>query len=345
MDAIAAKPGIAKISCSNLWKLYGSNAGDFLANHSGNPSPKEVAASGYICAVREASLEIYPGEIFVIMGLSGSGKSTLLRCLSKLISPTVGKVAVDGVDILSLNEAELRSLRRSKMGMVFQNFALLPHATVLENVAFPLTIKGCDKRDRQVDAQAVIDFVGLKGRENYYPRELSGGQQQRVGIARALTAKPEILFMDEPFSALDPLIRREMQDELIRLQKTIQKTIVMVTHDFDEAIRLADRIAIMRDGEIIQTGSPEEFISRPADDYVRKFTGDVQKARVLPVSSLMSGDLTESLPTLRVQSKSRIVDIAAELLDNDSDALVVDDQDQPVGILAKARVVDVLLNR
>ena len=215
------------------------------------------------------------------MGLSGSGKSTLVRCLSRLIEPTAGEIIFEGRDLLKATERELIEIRRHKMGMVFQHFALLPHQTVLGNVAFPLAIQGIDRATREARARKIIELVGLKGRELYFPRQLSGGQQQRVGIARSLAVEPEIWFLDEPFSALDPLIRREMQDEFLRLQNMLRKTIVFITHDFDEAIRLADRIAIMKDGEIIQIGTPEELVTRPATDYVREFTRDVQRAKVI----------------------------------------------------------------
>jgi glycine betaine/proline transport system ATP-binding protein len=236
----------------------------FLARHGGRPGPVELAESGFVGAVRGASLDVSEGETFIIMGLSGSGKSTLVRCLSRLIEPTAGEVLFEGRDLLKASARELIEIRRHKMGMVFQHFALLPHLTVLGNVAFPLAIQGVGKEPREARAREVIELVGLAGRETAFPRELSGGQQQRVGIARSLAVKPEIWFLDEPFSALDPLIRREMQDEFLRLQSVLRKTIVFITHDFDEAIRLADRIAIMKDGEIIQVGTPEELVTRPA---------------------------------------------------------------------------------
>ncbi|HTN96306.1 MAG TPA: ATP-binding cassette domain-containing protein, partial [Nordella sp.] len=238
-----------KLSCRNLWKVFGVGAEDFMRRNKGAASTQALTEARLIGAVRQASIDVQEGEIFIVMGLSGSGKSTLLRCLSRLIEPTYGDVNFDGRDLLKQSEAELIELRRHKMGMVFQHFALLPHLTVLENVGFPLSVQGVSKPEQKKRAQAVIDLVGLKGREHHYPRELSGGQQQRVGIARSLAVEPEIWFLDEPFSALDPLIRREMQSELMRLQSVLKKTIVFITHDFDEAIRLADRIAIMKDGD------------------------------------------------------------------------------------------------
>ncbi|MCF6316140.1 MAG: ATP-binding cassette domain-containing protein, partial [Marinosulfonomonas sp.] len=234
----------AKLVCNALWKIYGSNVADLTLP----PTQKDLDRHGLIGAVQQVSLDIHEGEIFVIMGLSGSGKSTLVRLLSGLIEPTAGELLFDGQDMMSMSERELIEIRRHKMGMVFQHFALLPHLTVLQNVAFPLTIQGQSRPQAEERAHEVIELVGLKGREGYFPRELSGGQQQRVGIARSLAVEPELWFLDEPFSALDPLIRREMQDEFLRLQALLKKTIVFITHDFDEAIRLADRIAIMKDG-------------------------------------------------------------------------------------------------
>ena len=273
-----------KLACRNVWKLFGAGASDFIKRRDGKASPAELVEAGLVGAARAVDLEIRQGEIFIIMGLSGSGKSTLVRCMSRLIEPTFGKVEFEGKDLLSISDAELIELRRHRMGMVFQNFALLPHLNVLENIAFPLSIQGVDRAAREARAREVIDLVGLRGREHFYPRELSGGQQQRVGIARSLATKPEIWFLDEPFSALDPLIRREMQDELMRLQAVLHKTIVFITHDFDEAIRLADRIAIMKDGEVIQVGTPEELVMQP---------GDRLRRRVHPRRAARQGDFRE----------------------------------------------------
>ena len=243
---------------------------------------------GHIAAVRSVDLAVDEGEIFVIMGLSGSGKSTLVRCLSRLIEPTAGEIWFHGQNLLAASEAEMTRIRRHKMGMVFQNFALLPHLSVLQNVAFPLEIQGMAKTPREETAARMVALVGLAGREDALPRELSGGQQQRVGIARSLAADPELWFLDEPFSALDPLIRREMQDEFLRLQAALKKTIVFITHDFDEAIRLADKIAIMKDGAVVQQGTPEEIVLHPATAYVAEFTRAVPRAKVVRVASAMS---------------------------------------------------------
>jgi glycine betaine/proline transport system ATP-binding protein len=253
------------LDCKNIWKLYGAKANSILDTNV-IPDINTLKAEGIIGAVRAVNVQIMQGEIFVIMGLSGSGKSTLVRCLSRLVEPTTGSIKFDGVDLLKVTDRELIEIRRKKMGMVFQQFALLPHLTTIENVAFPLDVQGVPKEVREARALEVIELVGLKGRENYYPRQLSGGQQQRVGIARSLVVEPDLWFLDEPFSALDPLIRREMQDEFIRLQNLLKKTIVFITHDFDEAIRLADRIAVMKDGEIEQIADPEKLVLDPATD-------------------------------------------------------------------------------
>ena len=239
-------------------------------------------------AVRDVSFNVREGETFVIMGLSGSGKSTLVRCISRLIEPTRGEILVDGEDLLSMNKKQLRDIRRHKMGMVFQHFGNFPHKRVLENVVYGLQIQGIDKATQHRRAAEVIDMVGLSGWEDRYPHELSGGMQQRVGLARALAVDPQILLFDEPFSALDPLIRREMQDQLIGLQQLVQKTMVFITHDFLEALKVGDRVAIMKDGEFVQTGTPEELVSNPIDDYVRDFTRDVPRSKVLTARSVMT---------------------------------------------------------
>ncbi len=274
------------ISCRNAWKVFGNKPKDYLAKLPKTHVYDDIKNDGYIAGVRDVSLNVSHGEILVIMGLSGSGKSTLVRCFSRLHDLTAGTVEIDGQDISTLPEKELISLRRDKMGMVFQSFGLLPHRTVLDNVAFPLEMRGQDKHERRERALEVIKLVGLEGREEYFPRELSGGQQQRVGIARSLAIEPDIWFLDEPFSALDPLIRKEMQDEFLRLQEILGKTIVFITHDFDEAIRLADRIAIMKDGAIEQCDKPDQIVLNPATDYVRKFTEDVDKARIVKAEAL-----------------------------------------------------------
>lgn len=282
---------IPVISCRNVWKLFGADPENYLATMTAGRSFEEIRADGYIAGVKDVSIEVHRGEMLVIMGLSGSGKSTLVRCFSRLHDITGGTITVEGQDVMKLSEKELINLRRNKMGMVFQSFGLLPHRTVLDNVAFPLEMRGQDRHARRARAMEVIKLVGLEGREDYFPRELSGGQQQRVGIARSLAIEPDIWFLDEPFSALDPLIRREMQDEFLRLQKMLSKTIVFITHDFDEALRLADRIAIMKDGAVEQCATPDQIVLNPATDYVRKFTEDIDKARVVRAGILAKPDL------------------------------------------------------
>ena len=298
-----------------------------------------------IGAVQNANIKILEGEIFVIMGLSGSGKSTLVRCLSRLIESTHGEIYFENSDLRKMSNKELIDLRRHKMGMVFQNFALLPHMTVIENVMFPLEIQGSKKDEINKKALKVIELVGLKGRENYFPKELSGGQQQRVGIARSLAVDPEVWFLDEPFSALDPLIRREMQDEFLRLQNLLHKTIIFITHDFDEAIKLADRIAIMKDGLIIQIGTPEQLVINPATNYVKEFTNDILRSKVLTASSIMEKIDNETNNYIKINEKAVVESFVTDLIDNNTNALVMDDANKAVGMITKEKVIDILLNR
>ena len=333
------------LACRNVWKIFGPRAGEFLASRNGNASAAELNAANLIGAVRDATLSVRRGEIFIVMGLSGSGKSTLLRCLSRLVEPTAGAVEFEGRDLLKLSESELIEIRRHKMGMVFQHFALLPHLTVLENVAFPLSVQGVDRKSRETRARDVIELVGLKGREHHYPRELSGGQQQRVGIARSLAVKPDIWFLDEPFSALDPLIRREMQEELMRLQAVLRKTIIFITHDFDEAIRLADRIAIMQDGEIIQSGTPEQLVLHPATDYVAEFTRDVQRAKVMSARRLMRPVSKPPAGGRRISATAKISSFASDIVQAHEPFLVVDETGATVGEVTRDAVIDLLAGR
>ena len=275
------------------------------------------------------------------MGLSGSGKSTLLRCMSKLIEPTHGQVFFEGNNLLKASEKELIDIRRHKMGMVFQHFALLPHRTVLQNVAFPLEVQGQDIQKREERAKEVIKLVGLEGREKYYPRELSGGQQQRVGLARSLAVEPDVWFLDEPFSALDPLIRKEMQNEFLRLQNMLKKTIVFITHDFDEAIRLADRIAIMYEGLIVQVGTPEELITKPATDYVAEFTKDIPRSKLLNAGSIMNEK--DKIPHENtVNYSDKIEKIASKVLKSESIFSVVDADKEVVGSVSKKELIKAL---
>jgi len=332
------------ISCSNVWKLFGPNPKKYLAGMAPGRSFDEIREDGYIAGVRDVSLDIKRGEMLVIMGLSGSGKSTLVRCFSRLHEITGGTIKVDGQDIMAMNDKDLIDLRRNKMGMVFQSFGLLPHRTVLENVAFPLEMRGQDKHDRRERALEVIKLVGLEGREEYFPRELSGGQQQRVGIARSLAIEPDIWFLDEPFSALDPLIRREMQDEFLRLQDLLGKTIVFITHDFDEALRLADRIAIMKDGSIEQCDTPDQIVLHPATPYVRKFTEDIEKSRVVHARVLavpMNGHVPEGEP---IRAGATILQLARQLVDETREEIpVANKKGELIGIMNRQEALDILL--
>ncbi len=334
-----------KIVCEGVWKLFGANVERLLPARGGRPSPEQLLAAGVIGAVCDASFEVAEGEIFVIMGLSGSGKSTLVRCMSRLIEPTAGRILFDDLDLLQASEKQLIDIRRHKMGMVFQHFALLPHLSVLRNVAFPLEVQGVERAGREQRAREVIELVGLKGRENYYPSELSGGQQQRVGIARSLAVEPDIWFLDEPFSALDPLIRREMQDEFLRLQSMLHKTIVFITHDFDEAIRLADRIAIMQDGRIIQVGTAEELVLRPATAYVAEFTRDIPRAKVLSAGAIMEPADDARALVGAVSLETKVEELAPRLVDADADVAVADGEGNVVGRLSRKAVLDVLVGR
>lgn len=333
------------ISCNKVWKLFGPAPEKYLSSIGPDTTFEAIQSDGYIAAVRDVSLDISKGEMLVIMGLSGSGKSTLVRCLSRLIDITGGTVRVEGTDIGTLRERDLIELRRRKMGMVFQSFGLLPHRTVLENVAFPLEMRGQDKHERRARALEVIELVGLNGREDYFPRELSGGQQQRVGIARSLAIEPDIWFLDEPFSALDPLIRREMQDEFLRLQNMLAKTIVFITHDFDEALRLADRIAIMKDGAIEQCDTPDKIVLNPATEYVAKFTEDVDKARVVHAGAMISPLNGQTPPGEAVSASATIQDLARTLVNDGREYLPVAASDgRVIGTLNRQSALDVLLD-
>ena len=277
-----------RVSVRNLWKIFGDNTGpDSVEKLEGLSKAEAQANYDSVVALQKVDFDVADGETFVVMGLSGSGKSTLVRCINRLIEPTTGSVSIDGEDVLAYTEQELTDFRRTKTSMVFQQFGLLPHRTVLENAAFGLEIQDIPQEEREAKALETLEMVGLKGWEYYRPSALSGGMQQRVGLARALTSDPEILLMDEPFSALDPLIRRDMQNELIRLQEAMHKTTIFITHDLTEAVKLGTRIAIMRDGAIIQLGTPEEIVADPIDDYVAEFTRDVRPSTVLTVGYLM----------------------------------------------------------
>ncbi len=311
-----------RLVCENLWKVFGDGAEELAESIEPGQSREDVLAeTGAVVAVRDVSFDVHEGETFVIMGLSGSGKSTLVRCLSRLIEPTRGHVHVDGEDLLAMSKQQLRDVRRHKMGMVFQHFGNFPHKRVLENVVYGLQVQGIDKATQLNRAEEVIDLVGLSGWEQRYPHELSGGMQQRIGLARALAVDPEILLFDEPFSALDPLIRRDMQDQLIDLQRLVKKTMVFITHDFMEALKVGDRVAIMKDGEFVQVGTPEELVSNPIDDYVRDFTRDVPRSKVLTARSVM----TE--PSVYVTADEPLVDLIHTMTSQECECAVVVDND------------------
>ena len=331
------------IKCDAVYKIFGHNAQKKFQSTNGAIDTDALQKAGCVIGVNNASFEVHKGDLLVVMGLSGSGKSTLLRCISRLTEATAGKIYIDGEDLLALSEKKLIELRRNKMGMVFQSFALLPHKTVLENIAFPLQVKGASTQDSINRAMEMVLLVGLKGRENNFPRQLSGGQQQRVGIARSLAVEPEIWFLDEPFSALDPLIRKEMQDEFLRLQSVLNKTILFVTHDFNEALRLADRIAIMKDGIIEQLDTPANIVLNPATEYVRKFTEDVPREKVLKIESVMDPiNSTERLSELKISKDALIETVAEKILRHDKAVTVIDSDRNVVGSVDSSKVIQVL---
>ena len=338
-------PGEASpaIEVRNIWKVFGSGAAaQAIALAEGGASRSEILQqTDQTVAVRDVSFSVGRGETFVVMGLSGSGKSTLIRCLSRLIEPSKGEVLLDGKDLLAMGDEELRGVRRGQMSMVFQHFGLFPHRRVIDNIAYGLEVQGIDKSTRLARANDVLEIVGLTGWADHYPQQLSGGMQQRVGLARALAVDPQILLFDEPFSALDPLIRKEMQDELIRLQKTMQRTIVFITHDFAEALRLGDRIAIMKDGSFDQVGTPEEIITQPATDYVREFTNDIPRAKVLSVRSVaVAGNPVSGGRT--VPANARIETVIPMLLDRDEAISIIDESGKAIGVVNRQSVASML---
>lgn len=279
---------IPKVEVRNVSKIFGKSPKQAIDLLKKGKTKKEILkASGQTVGVNNVSFKIYPGEIFVIMGLSGSGKSTLIRMFNRLIDPTIGEILIDGEDIVKMNPSRLREVRQQKISMVFQNFALFPHKTILENAEFGLEIKKVPPEERKKKALEALEAVGLKGYEYQYPSQLSGGMQQRVGLARALASDTDIILMDEAFSALDPLIRKDMQDELIEIQERYKKTIIFITHDLDEALRIGDRIALMKDGSVIQLGTPEQIMMNPANEFVEKFVEDVDLSKVLTASNVM----------------------------------------------------------
>jgi glycine betaine/proline transport system ATP-binding protein len=337
-----ASNGIVCLEIDRVWKVFGSRPERAIDLAEKGASRAEIlSATGCTVGVRDVSFDVKRGETFVVMGLSGSGKSTLIRCASRLNEVTRGRVLLDGEDLTKMQEDQLREVRRHKMSMVFQHFGLFPHRRVIDNAAYGLEVRGVDRNERMERATKVLEVVGLKGWENHYPQQLSGGMQQRVGLARALTVDPEILFFDEPFSALDPLIRRDMQDELIRLQESLQRTIVFITHDFAEAIKLGDRIAIMKDGVFDQVGTAAELITNPQTDYVREFTKDIPKTKVLTAAAVTKPGETDGAAH-RVHLEDTIERVLPHLLSNSS-AVGVDDADgTAVGIVDREAVAHVL---
>lgn len=332
-----------KVRCQGVWKVFGPQPEQVVAELDAGASKSEVLSkSGHVLAVRDISFAVGAGETFIVMGLSGSGKSTLLRCLPRLIAPTRGQIFIDGEDIAHLDDHALRQVRRHKMSMVFQNFGLFPHRRILDNVAYGLEIQGVKKSERYAKAKAVIEQVNLKGWEQHYPGQLSGGMQQRVGLARALAVDPAIMLFDEPFSALDPLIRREMQDELIKLQQQLHKTIIFITHDFAEAIKLAGaargRIAIMKDGEFVQVGSSEELVLKPANAYVAEFTRDVPRTSVLTARAIMQ-PIQPGLTQHPIAATLKLDALLALLADTDASLPVVDEGGSVVGSLDRRTVM------
>jgi glycine betaine/proline transport system ATP-binding protein len=330
-----------KIVIKNLYKVFGSEPHKGVKLLEQGKSKDEIyEQTGLTVAVQGASFEVNKGEIFVVMGLSGSGKSTLVRMLNRLIEPTSGEVLVDGEDILKMSKTELVRFRRSKTSMVFQSFALMPHQTVLENAAFGLELDGLDKKDREERAMDALKQVGLEGWEKAYPNELSGGMQQRVGLARGLAVDPDILLMDEAFSALDPLIKTEMQDELLKLQDRHERTIIFISHDLDEALRIGDRIAIMEGGRVVQVGTPEEILQNPADDYVRAFFRGVD-----PTGVISAGDIVrDTQPTVVWHTKAGSPRATLEMLSmKDREfAYVLDSEHRFLGVVSSDSLRDVI---
>jgi glycine betaine/proline transport system ATP-binding protein len=334
----------AALQVEGLWKIFGNRSEKIIGTPDADLSRKDLQEkTGCVMAVKDVSFEVAPGEVFVVMGLSGSGKSTLVRLITRLIEPTSGSVNLYGDDITAMSDKDLLETRRRKVSMVFQHFGLLPHRKVIDNIAFGLEVRGEAKAGRRNRAQEMVDLVGLSGYENNFPDQLSGGMQQRVGLARALAADPDLLMFDEPFSALDPLIRRDMQNEVIRLHHEVGKTMVFITHDLAEALKLGDRILIMRDGEIVQIGTPDEVVGAPADDYVRDFVSDVPKSHVLTLKWVMrpaTGDEAVEGPAL--QSSQIVRDAARAVLDNRGPCRVVEG-DKLVGVVDDEDILRVVV--
>jgi glycine betaine/proline transport system ATP-binding protein len=333
----------ATISCRGLWKVFGPRPQRIVGSAEADlPRAELEGRTGCVAAVRDVSFEVPEGSVFVVMGLSGSGKSTLVRCLSGLIEMTAGHVLIDGEDIADCPPEWLRGLRRDRVSMVFQHFGLLPHRRVLDNVAFGLEVQGKSKAERHARAGDMLDLVGLGGLADSYPDELSGGMQQRVGLARALANDPEILLFDEPFSALDPLIRRDMQDEVARLQRELEKTVVFITHDLHEALKLGDRIAIMRDGRFVQVDTPEAVVARPVDDYVRDFVRDVPRAHVLTAGGIMVAPLLADETAGTVADTTPVSELLPIVVASERPIAVLDDEGRVAGAVDRLCVLRAL---
>jgi glycine betaine/proline transport system ATP-binding protein len=331
--------GAPLISVQGVWKIFGRNADRIVGTPDADLSRSELRAKhNCVAAVRDVSFDVWPREVFVVMGLSGSGKSTLVRTLIRLIEPTAGRVEIDGRDITAASQTELRELRRHTSSMVFQHFGLLAHRRVVDNVAFGLEIQGVSKAERLERAGAVLRLVGLEDVGDSFPDQLSGGMQQRVGLARAFAVDPKVMLYDEPFSALDPLIRRDMQDEVIRLQHETGKTMVFITHDLPEALRLGDRIAIMRDGAIVQLGTPEELVGSPADDYVANFVRDIPRSHVLTLRWIMRDPAPGEDDGPRLDVRTTVRNAVPVIVESDKPVCAVDDG-RVVGVVDKAAVL------
>ncbi|GAA3973290.1 MULTISPECIES: glycine betaine/L-proline ABC transporter ATP-binding protein [Streptomyces] len=331
-------------SVEGLWKVFGPKADSVPADSelAALPPAELRARTGCTAAVQDVSFDVRKGEVFVVMGLSGSGKSTLVRCLTRLIEPTAGTIVIDGEDVRAMDKSRLRELRRHRAAMVFQHFGLLPHRTVLDNVAYGLEIQGMGKAERRERARKVVEKVGLEGMEQRRPGQLSGGQQQRVGLARALAVDPEVLLFDEPFSALDPLIRRDMQEEVVRLHREEGRTMVFITHDLSEALKLGDRIALMRDGRVVQLGTPEEIVGSPADDYVREFVRDVPREQVMTVRTAMrAGDCEGPEHPGAIAADAVVAEAIKVVARSRKPACVVEDG-RCLGVVDHERLLDVV---
>ena len=330
------------ITVNNLWKVFGSDPERVTTPEWHDKSRSEVQEeTGCVVALKDVNFSVPEGDIFVVMGLSGSGKSTLIRCLIRLIEPTHGEIFIDDEDVLACNDNQLTQLRRTKVAMVFQRFGLFPHRTVMDNTVWGMELRGTSREEQVDTAQKVLEMVGLQGWENNYPRELSGGMQQRVGLARALAVDPQILLLDEPFSALDPLIRRTMQDELLKIQTELHKTMVFITHDLNEALKIGNRIVIMRDGEIVQSGTPEQIVMEPSDDYVTEFVRDVRKESVLKAKNVMKDSLSNGIngegPSCTTETL--LEELIPLLMEYQKPIQVLDHQDELVGEVHRDDVI------